>query len=109
MTDEPADLSTRELRAGLADAINDAIRGRTTFITQRGRRVAGMVPLSVAEGPAAPSRDDEVAAVLAKHGKDEAGLAGAVRAAILANPTGFLAALEKYWPEKRAKGRPKRP
>lgn len=39
-----------ELRAELADVLHDvAIRGRITFITQRGRRVAAIVPVSVGE------------------------------------------------------------
>lgn len=48
-------MSTREVRAKLADAVNDAIAGRTTYITQHGRRVAAIVPLSVADPPAGPA------------------------------------------------------
>lgn len=46
---ETADLSVRELRASLADVINAAItRSQVTFVTSRGRRVAGVVPVAVA-------------------------------------------------------------
>lgn len=41
--------STAEVRAHLADVVNAAISGRITYITQRGRRVAAIVPLPVAE------------------------------------------------------------
>lgn len=49
MNPEPMEMSTREIRAHLADVVNAAIRGRTTYIMSRGRRVAAVVPLSVAE------------------------------------------------------------
>ena len=42
--------SVRELRRDLADALNDtAVRGLITYITSRGRRVAAIVPVPVAE------------------------------------------------------------
>lgn len=41
--------STREARQEFADVINAAIHGRITFITSRGRRVAAVVPLAIAE------------------------------------------------------------
>lgn len=44
------EMSVRDLRARLADVLNDAaVRGRITYITSRGRRVAAVVPLPVAE------------------------------------------------------------
>jgi prevent-host-death family protein len=44
------EMSVRDLRAKLADVLNDAaVRGRITYITSRGRRVAAVVPLSIAE------------------------------------------------------------
>ena len=49
MTIESTESSTAEVRAHLADVVNAAIGGRITYITQRGRRVAAVVPLSVAE------------------------------------------------------------
>lgn len=50
MDQEATEMSTREVRAHLADAINDAaVRNRITYITQRGRRVAAIVSVSVAE------------------------------------------------------------
>lgn len=49
MTEKPAELSTRDVRANLADAVNAAVRGQITYITSRGRRVAAVVPLAVAE------------------------------------------------------------
>jgi len=48
MEQEPAERSIREVREHLADVINDAIHGRVTYITSRGRRVAAVVPLAVA-------------------------------------------------------------
>jgi prevent-host-death family protein len=60
-----AELSVREVREHLADAINAAIRGQVTYITSRGRRVAAIVPLAVAgqaEDPA-PSLGTVVAPV----------------------------------------------
>lgn len=51
MAQEAQELSTRDVRANLADVINDAAtRGRITFIMSRGRRVAAIVPVVVAEG-----------------------------------------------------------
>jgi prevent-host-death family protein len=44
-----AEMSVAELRANIAEVLNAAIRGRTTYITNRGRRVAAVVPLDVAE------------------------------------------------------------
>lgn len=50
MDEKPSEMSTREIRAHLADAVNEAaVRSRITYITQRGRRVAAIVPVSVAE------------------------------------------------------------
>ena len=47
MADE---MGVRELRGKLADVLNDAaVRGRITYITSRGRRVAAVVPVPVAE------------------------------------------------------------
>jgi prevent-host-death family protein len=43
-------MSVRELRADLADAINAAAtRDQVTFVTSRGRRVAGVVSVAAAE------------------------------------------------------------
>lgn len=50
MNDEPIDLSVAETRRYLADVLNAAsTRGRTTYITSRGRRIAAVVPLAIAE------------------------------------------------------------
>lgn len=57
MKEEPVEMSTAEVRTNLADVINAAVRNRITFVTSRGRRVAAVVPLSVAEEAA--ERDDE--------------------------------------------------
>ena len=64
MTDPPAELSYVQVRAHLADVIHAAsVRGQTTYITNRGRRVAAVVPLFVAEsaearGDTRPSTSD---------------------------------------------------
>lgn len=50
MTDEPVEMSTANARAHLADVINAAAaHGRITYLTSRGRRIAAVVPLAVAE------------------------------------------------------------
>ena len=49
MADE-VEVSVRELREHLADFLNaSATRGQITFVTSRGRRIAALVPLPVAE------------------------------------------------------------
>jgi prevent-host-death family protein len=46
----PDEKSVRELRATLADVLNDAaVRGQITYVTSRGRRIAAVVPVPVAE------------------------------------------------------------
>jgi len=53
------EMSTRELRAELADVINAAgMHNQITFVTSRGRRVAAVVSVAVAE---AVTEDDQVA------------------------------------------------
>jgi prevent-host-death family protein len=55
MKTEPAEMSVRELRADLADVINAAAtRDQVTFVTSRGRRVAGVVSVSAAEQAVGP-------------------------------------------------------
>lgn len=51
MEENPApDRSVRELREGLADVLNAAaVHGRITYVTSRGRRIAAVVPVPVAE------------------------------------------------------------
>jgi prevent-host-death family protein len=49
MEHEPIERSAREIRAHLADVIGDAIAGKVTYITSNGRRVAAVVPLTIAE------------------------------------------------------------
>lgn len=46
----PLGTSTRELRANFADVINQVATGNeTVFVTSHGRRIAAIVPVSVAE------------------------------------------------------------
>lgn len=42
--DRPAEVGTTELRLNLADVLNDAVYGKITFVTSRGRRIAAVVP-----------------------------------------------------------------
>lgn len=50
MKEGAVEMPVGELRKDLADVINAAsARGRTTYITSRGRRVAAVVPLGIAE------------------------------------------------------------
>lgn len=45
-----AEIGIRELRAELSDVLNEtAVRGRITYVTSRGRRVAAIVPVPDAE------------------------------------------------------------
>jgi len=61
-------MSVRELRADLADVINAAAtRDQVTFVTSRGRRVAGVVSVAAAEraaGPDVQADDDAGTAVM---------------------------------------------
>lgn len=50
MSEQAVDMPVNEARKDLADVLNAAsVRGRITYITSRGRRVAAVVPLTVAE------------------------------------------------------------
>ena len=51
MENKPAEeRSVRELRATLADVLNGAaVHGQITYVTSRGRRIAAVVPVPVAE------------------------------------------------------------
>ena len=56
-------MSVRELRAGLADVINAAgMHDQVTFVTSRGRRVAAVVSVAIAEGVAEDSQAADDAA-----------------------------------------------
>ena len=47
---DTAEISVRELRKALAGTLNDvAVRGRTIYVTNNGRRIAALVPVPVAE------------------------------------------------------------
>jgi len=47
---ESTDMKTADVRHDLADVVNAAAtRNRITYITNRGRRVAAVVPLHIAE------------------------------------------------------------
>jgi len=53
------EMSTRELRAELADVINAAgVHKQVTFVTSRGRRVAAVVSVAVAEAAAPGDQAD---------------------------------------------------
>jgi prevent-host-death family protein len=61
------EMSVRELRAALADVINAAgMHDQITFVTSRGRRVAAVVSVAVAEGAAEDSQaaDDAATATI---------------------------------------------
>lgn len=49
MKEDPYEMSVRDARANFADVINAAIRGRIVYITSRGRRVAIVGPLALAD------------------------------------------------------------
>ncbi|GAA0493791.1 hypothetical protein Ade02nite_21130 [Paractinoplanes deccanensis] len=44
-----SDKSVREAREKFADLLYDAAAGKVTYITSRGRRIAAVVPLSIAD------------------------------------------------------------
>lgn len=49
-TSDENEKGIRELRAALSDVVNDAaIRGKITYVTSHGRRMAAIVPVPVAE------------------------------------------------------------
>lgn len=49
-TNTSAEIGIRELRAALSDVLNEtAVRGRITYVTSRGRRIAAIVPVPDAE------------------------------------------------------------
>jgi prevent-host-death family protein len=54
MEQKPAEeRSVRELRAALADVLNAAtVRDQITYVTSRGRRIAAVVPVGIAEASA---------------------------------------------------------
>ncbi|MFG3051854.1 type II toxin-antitoxin system prevent-host-death family antitoxin [Kitasatospora sp. NPDC048239] len=57
MNNEAVEMSTADVRANLADVINAAAaHGRITYLTSRGRRIAAMVPLAIAEQAEATRR-----------------------------------------------------
>lgn len=60
-----AEIGIRELRASLSDVLNDvSVRGRITYVTSHGRRVAAIVPVPDAEALEAkkqPEGDDSPA------------------------------------------------
>jgi prevent-host-death family protein len=63
MKTAPAEISVRELRADLADVINAAgTRDQVTFVTSRGRRVAAVVSVTVAEQAAGDTQAHDDAA-----------------------------------------------
>ncbi|MDH6189198.1 prevent-host-death family protein [Streptomyces sp. CZ24] len=45
-----AEIGVRDLRTQLSDVLHEStVRGRITYVTSRGRRVAAIVPVDVAE------------------------------------------------------------
>ncbi|WP_157254809.1 type II toxin-antitoxin system prevent-host-death family antitoxin [Nonomuraea typhae] len=53
---EPNEMSVRDLRSELADVLNDAaVYGRITYVTNRGRRIAAVVPVPIADQAIEPA------------------------------------------------------
>ncbi|MFE0206959.1 type II toxin-antitoxin system prevent-host-death family antitoxin [Streptomyces sp. NPDC058985] len=58
MNEESIEMSAADTRRHLAEVLNAAsARGRITYITSRGRRVAAVVPLAVAEAAEVAGKD----------------------------------------------------
>ncbi|MFJ3274127.1 type II toxin-antitoxin system prevent-host-death family antitoxin [Streptomyces sp. NPDC086776] len=59
-----AEIGVRDLRTQLSDVLHEStVRGRITYVTSRGRRVAAIVPVDVAEAAeAAQQPGDEPSA-----------------------------------------------
>jgi prevent-host-death family protein len=54
-----ADVSARQLRSNLAEHLNAvAVRGQIVYVTNRGRRIAALVPVHIAEGAEGDPDDD---------------------------------------------------
>lgn len=54
-----AEVGTTDLRTTLADVLNDAtVYGKVTYVTSRGRRIAAIVPVPVAEAHERAHEDD---------------------------------------------------
>lgn len=51
--------SVREARQYLADVLHDAAAGKVTYITSRGRRIAAVVPLAIADDAVNDTDDGE--------------------------------------------------
>ena len=91
------EMSVRELRAGLADVINAAgTRDQVTFVTSRGRRVAAVVSVAVAEAAAEDSQaagDADTATMYAVNvvlHEDRGGIPGRTMAEIFEDYAGDL-------------------
>lgn len=50
--------SVREARQHFADVLYDAAAGKVTYITSRGRRIAAVVPLAVADEATSEESDE---------------------------------------------------
>lgn len=56
------EISARDLRVQLADVLNStAVYGRITYVTSRGRRVAAIVPVPIADQAVTELTEREVA------------------------------------------------
>lgn len=60
---EQTEIGVKDLRGQLADVLNDtAVYGHITYVTSRGRRIAAIVPVPVADQAAAGTSQETVAA-----------------------------------------------
>lgn len=58
-----AEIGVKDLRGQLADVLNDtAVYGHITYVTSRGRRIAAIVPVPVADQAASPAAQTVAAA-----------------------------------------------
>lgn len=55
----PVEKSVRDAREHFADVLYDAAAGKVTYITSRGRRIAAVVPLSIADDATNPQEPED--------------------------------------------------
>lgn len=109
MTIESAEMSTRDVRANLADAVNRAIAGGVTHVLQNRRRVAAIVSRAVGEAAEQVSVEEiEARATLRKRGVAYEDFLVACLRAVNATPDSMLKSLARFMPTAERPDKPAR-